>query len=104
MVGNFRKKITFRKKHWPHGFRCNDHIMLNYEKMSKLTMNFRTLKQAIEEFSADDVRRVWHGGLLIFIAPIFPHYSEYVWRKLLNKEGFVIKAGWPLIGLHMFIC
>ncbi|GKD76971.1 leucine--tRNA ligase, cytoplasmic [Tanacetum coccineum] len=29
------------------------------------------------------------------ITPICPHYSEYVWRKLLNKEGFVIKAGWP---------
>nr|GFB84080.1 leucine--tRNA ligase, cytoplasmic-like [Tanacetum cinerariifolium] len=34
-------------------------------------------------------------GLLLWtrlVAPICPHYSEYVWRKLLNKEGFVIKA------------
>lgn len=29
------------------------------------------------------------------IAPICPHYSEYVWRKVLKKQGFVIKAGWP---------
>ncbi|PWA81083.1 leucine--tRNA ligase, cytoplasmic [Artemisia annua] len=58
MAVSFRKNITFRKKHWPRGFRCNGHIMLNSEKMSKSTRNFRTLKQAIEEFSADDVRRV----------------------------------------------
>ncbi|CAI0400252.1 unnamed protein product [Linum tenue] len=44
------------KKHWPRGFRCNGHIMLNSEKMSKSTGNFRTLKQAIEEFSADATR------------------------------------------------
>ncbi|KAF2295837.1 hypothetical protein GH714_034434 [Hevea brasiliensis] len=44
------------KKHWPHGFRCNGHIMLNSEKMSKSTGNFRTLRQAIEEFSADATR------------------------------------------------
>ncbi|XP_031274457.1 leucine--tRNA ligase, cytoplasmic-like [Pistacia vera] len=44
------------KQHWPRGFRCNGHIMLNSEKMSKSTGNFRTLKQAIEEFSADATR------------------------------------------------
>ncbi|KAF7810405.1 leucine--tRNA ligase, cytoplasmic [Senna tora] len=44
------------KHHWPWGFRCNGHIMLNSEKMSKSTGNFRTLRQAIEEFSADATR------------------------------------------------
>ncbi|ONI36349.1 hypothetical protein PRUPE_1G582000 [Prunus persica] len=44
------------KKHWPRGFRCNGHIMLNSEKMSKSTGNFRTIRQAIEEFSADATR------------------------------------------------
>lgn len=44
------------KNHWPRGFRCNGHIMLNSEKMSKSTGNFRTLRQAIEEFSADATR------------------------------------------------
>ncbi|KAF2293936.1 hypothetical protein GH714_005832 [Hevea brasiliensis] len=44
------------KHHWPRGFRCNGHIMLNSEKMSKSTGNFRTIRQAIEEFSADATR------------------------------------------------
>ncbi|GMH30928.1 hypothetical protein Nepgr_032771 [Nepenthes gracilis] len=44
------------KRHWPRGYRCNGHIMLNSEKMSKSTGNFRTLRQAIEEFSADATR------------------------------------------------
>ncbi|XP_022964708.1 leucine--tRNA ligase, cytoplasmic-like [Cucurbita moschata] len=44
------------RHHWPRGFRCNGHIMLNSEKMSKSTGNFRTLRQAIEEFSADATR------------------------------------------------
>lgn len=44
------------KRHWPRGFRCNGHIMLNAEKMSKSTGNFKTLKQAIRDFSADATR------------------------------------------------
>ncbi|XP_024188542.1 leucine--tRNA ligase, cytoplasmic isoform X1 [Rosa chinensis] len=44
------------KKHWPRGFRCNGHIMLNAQKMSKSTGNFRTIRQAIDEFSADATR------------------------------------------------
>ncbi|MCL7028532.1 hypothetical protein MKW94_019039 [Papaver nudicaule] len=30
------------------------------------------------------------------ITPICPHYAEYVWRTLLKKDTFVIKAGWPM--------
>ena len=44
------------KHHWPRGFRCNGHIMLNSEKMSKSTGNFMTIRQAIQEFSADATR------------------------------------------------
>ncbi|KAD3640407.1 hypothetical protein E3N88_29630 [Mikania micrantha] len=200
----YNHTALFPKKHWPRGFRGNGHIMLNSEKMSKSTGNFRTLKQAIEEFSADATRfsladagdgmddanfvfetanaailrltkeRAWMEEVLAaestlrvgppsiyadrvfanemnfaikmteknysdylfrealktgfydlqaardeyrfscgssgmnrdllwrfmdiqtrLIAPICPHYSEYVWKKLLKKEGFVIKAGWP---------
>ncbi|VFR01830.1 unnamed protein product [Cuscuta campestris] len=29
------------------------------------------------------------------IAPICPHYAEYVWRELLKNDGFVINSGWP---------
>uniref|UniRef100_A0A2N9H4W9 leucine--tRNA ligase n=1 Tax=Fagus sylvatica TaxID=28930 RepID=A0A2N9H4W9_FAGSY len=193
------------KKHWPRGFRCNGHIMLNSEKMSKSTGNFRTLRQAIEEFSADATRfsladagdgvddanfvfetanaailrltkeiswmeevlsaesslrtgppstyadRVFANEINIavkmteqnyrdymfrealktgfydlqaardeyrfscgaggmnrdlvwlfmdvqtrLITPICPHYAEYVWRILLKKNGFAVKAGWPV--------
>ncbi|KAJ4723658.1 leucine--tRNA ligase, cytoplasmic-like [Melia azedarach] len=193
--------------HWPRGFRSNGHIMLNSEKMSKSTGNFRTLKQAIEEFSADATRysladagdgvddanfvfdtantgilrltkeiawmeevlaaksslrsgppstyadRVFENEINIavkmteqhyenyvfrealktgfydlqaardeyrfscgaggmnhdlvwrfnevqtqLITPICPHYAEYVWREILKKEGFAVKAGWPTAG------
>ncbi|XP_042478314.1 leucine--tRNA ligase, cytoplasmic [Macadamia integrifolia] len=196
------------KHHWPRGFRCNGHIMLNSEKMSKSTGNFKTLRQAIEDFSADATRfsladagdgmddanfvfetanaailrltkeiswmeevmaaessmrtgppstyadRVLDneikfavqmteqhyndymfrealktgfydlqsardeyrfscgtGGMnhdLLWqfmdvqtrlIAPLCPHYAEYVWKFLLKKDGFVIKAGWPTADL-----
>ncbi|KAK1567022.1 hypothetical protein Q3G72_007314 [Acer saccharum] len=195
------------KRHWPRGFRCNGHMMLNTEKMSKSTGNFRTLKEAIQEFSADATRyaladagdgvddanfvfdtantgilrltkeiswmeevlaaesslrtgppstyadRVFEneiniavkmteqhyenymfrealksgfydlqaardeyrfscgsGGMnhdLLFhfmdvqtrlITPICPHYGEFVWRELLKKDGFAVKAGWPTAG------
>ncbi|KAG7649136.1 Aminoacyl-tRNA synthetase class Ia anticodon-binding [Arabidopsis thaliana x Arabidopsis arenosa] len=29
------------------------------------------------------------------IEPICPQFAEYVWRKLLKKEGSVVTAGWP---------
>lgn len=192
------------KHHWPRGFRCNGHIMLNSEKMSKSTGNFRTLRQAIEEFSADATRfsladagdgvddanfvfetanaailrltkeLAWYEDVLAsessmrigppstyadrvfaneiniavktteqhfsnymfrealktgfydlqaardeyryscgvggynrdlvwrfmdvqtrLLAPICPHYAEYIWRELLKKDGFVVNAGWP---------
>ncbi|KAJ4717550.1 leucine--tRNA ligase, cytoplasmic-like [Melia azedarach] len=195
------------KCHWPRGFRCNGHIMLNSEKMSKSTGNFRTLKQAIEEFSADATRysladagdgvddanfvfdtantgilrltkeiawmeevlaaksslrsgppstyadQVFENEINIavkmteqhyenymfrealktgfydlqaardeyrfscgaggmnrdlvsrfmevqtqLITPICPHYAEYVWRDILEKDGFAVKAGWPMAG------
>ena len=41
---------------WPRGFRTNGHLLLNGEKMSKSTGNFKTLKTAIEEYSADAMR------------------------------------------------
>ncbi|CAN6457035.1 unnamed protein product [Victoria cruziana] len=52
----YNHTALFPKKFWPRSFRCNGHIMLNSEKMSKSTGNFRTLRQAIEEFSADATR------------------------------------------------
>ncbi|ONI20431.1 hypothetical protein PRUPE_2G015100 [Prunus persica] len=191
------------KKHWPRGFRCNGHLMLDSMKMSKSTGNFMTLREAIAEYSADATRfsladagdgvddanfvsstankaildlskeiswmeeqlgadtlrigppstfadrvfanemniavkmteqnyqackfrealitgfvglqaaRKWHriscgsqemNRDLVWrfmdvqtrlIAPICPHYTEYVWRELLKKDGFVVNAGWP---------
>ncbi|XP_047072324.1 leucine--tRNA ligase, cytoplasmic-like [Lolium rigidum] len=193
--------------HWPRGFRCNGHLMLNSEKMSKSTGNFRTLREAIEEFSSDATRfaladagdgmddanfvfetanaailrltkeiawmeeviaaesslrggspstyadNVFANEINIavketeksynnfmfrdalksgfydlqlardeyrlscgsagmnrellgrfmevqtrLITPICPHYAEHVWQKILKKEGFAIKAGWPVAG------
>jgi len=42
--------------HWPLGFRCNGHLMLNSEKMSKSTGNFLTLEDAIKKCSSDATR------------------------------------------------
>ncbi|CAM8989579.1 unnamed protein product [Rhodiola kirilowii] len=52
----YNHTAIFPEKIWPRGFRCNGHIMLNSEKMSKSTGNFRTIRQSIEEFSADATR------------------------------------------------
>ncbi len=41
---------------WPRSFRTNGHLLLNNEKMSKSTGNFKTLKRAIEEYSSDAMR------------------------------------------------
>lgn len=200
----YNHTAIFPKHYWPRGFRCNGHTMLNSEKMSKSTGNFRTIRQAIEEFSADATRfsladagdgvddanfvfetanaailkltkeLAWYesilpaesslrtgppsiyadrvfaneiniavrtteqnysnymfrdalktgfydlqaardeyilscgvGGLnrdLVWrfmdvqtrlLAPICPHYAEFIWRDILKKDGFVVKAGWP---------
>ncbi len=40
----------------PRSFRCNGHLLLNAEKMSKSTGNFKTLEQAVREYSADAMR------------------------------------------------
>ncbi|KAJ7558533.1 hypothetical protein O6H91_04G044500 [Diphasiastrum complanatum] len=200
----YNHTALFTKDRWPKAFRCNGMIMLNSEKMSKSTGNFCTLKQSIEEFSADATRfaladagdttddanfvfetanaailrltkeltwieevfaaqsslrtgpastfadRVFDNEINIAISiteqnynslmfrdalksgfydlqtardeyrlscglggmradlvlrfidvqtrlltPICPHYAEYVWKDLLNKNGFAVVAGWP---------
>lgn len=45
-----------REDLWPRGMRTNGHLLLNAEKMSKSTGNFKTLSQAIREYSADAMR------------------------------------------------
>lgn len=46
----------FAKDKWPKAMRCNGHLLLNSEKMSKSTGNFKTLAQAIFEYSSDAMR------------------------------------------------
>ena len=45
-----------RATRWPAAMRCNGHLLLNAEKMSKSTGNFKTLAQAIAEYGADPMR------------------------------------------------
>ncbi|KAG1663339.1 hypothetical protein FOA52_004101 [Chlamydomonas sp. UWO 241] len=46
----------FPKERWPRSFRTNGHLMLNSAKMAKSTGNFKTLREAIQEYSADAMR------------------------------------------------
>ncbi|KAL6622444.1 hypothetical protein ACP70R_032323 [Stipagrostis hirtigluma subsp. patula] len=202
--------------HWPRGFRCNGHLMLNSEKMSKSTGNFLTLAEAIKKYSSDATRfsladtgdgmddanfvsetansaimRLtkeisWMEEVIVpkskvnaelragtvttyadlvfanemniaiketeksynafmfrdalksgfydlqlardeyrlscgaagmnrdllwrfmdvqtrLITPICPHYAEHVWQNILKKEGFAIKAGWPIADTRILI-
>ncbi|KAF7132898.1 hypothetical protein RHSIM_Rhsim09G0006800 [Rhododendron simsii] len=193
------------KRHWPRGFRCNGHLMLNSKKMSKSTGNFMMLREAIKKFSASATRFAiadagdgmddanfafetanpavlkltkelsWMEGVIAaesslrsgppstysdhvfsndiniavettkknysdsmfrealktgfydlqaardeyrlscgsegmsrdllwrfmdaqtrLIVPVCPHYAEYAWRVILKKNGYAIKAGWPV--------
>jgi len=39
------------------------------------------------------------------ITPICPHYAaEYMWTKIMKKEGFAIKAGWPMQTPWILLC
>ncbi|CAN6198747.1 unnamed protein product [Urochloa humidicola] len=200
----YNHRALLPEHHWPRGFRCNGHLLLNSDKMSKSTGNFLTLEEAINKYSSDATRfaladasdgmddanfvtetansavmrltkeiswmeevvasesklragspatyadHVFENEMNIaiketeksyklfmfrdalksgfydlqlardeyrlscvsagmnrdllwrfmdvqtrLITPICPHYAEHVWQKILKKEGFVIKAGWP---------
>lgn len=52
----YNHTAMFPKQKWPLGFRCNGHLLLNSEKMSKSTGNFLTILSSIELFSADATR------------------------------------------------
>lgn len=43
-------------EYWPEGIRCNGHLMLNGEKMSKSTGNFMTLQDLVKKYGADATR------------------------------------------------
>lgn len=44
------------REKWPLAYRCNGHLLLDNEKMSKSTGNFKTLQEGVYEFSADAMR------------------------------------------------
>lgn len=46
----------FDESNWPRGIRCNGHLLLNNEKMSKSTGNFMTLEDMVQKFGADASR------------------------------------------------
>ncbi|GBG67828.1 hypothetical protein CBR_g949 [Chara braunii] len=52
----YNHTAMFGEDKWPRAFRCNGHLMLNSEKMSKSTGNFLTLREAIQKYSADATR------------------------------------------------
>jgi leucyl-tRNA synthetase len=52
----YNHTAMFPKQKWPRAFRCNGHLMLNSEKMSKSTGNFLTVLSSIQRFSADATR------------------------------------------------
>mmetsp|Transcript_28742 Transcript_28742/g.68650 ORF Transcript_28742/g.68650 Transcript_28742/m.68650 type:complete len:1574 (-) Transcript_28742:8-4729(-) len=52
----YNHTAIFPEDKWPKSMRTNGHVLLNGEKMSKSTGNFKTLKQAIAEYSADGMR------------------------------------------------
>lgn len=52
----YNHTAIFGQDKWPRAMRCNGHLLLNNQKMSKSTGNFKTLEQAIVEFGADAMR------------------------------------------------
>ncbi|CAD7704718.1 unnamed protein product [Ostreobium quekettii] len=52
----YNHTALFPKEQWPKAFRCNGHVMVDAEKMSKSRGNFLTLEQAISKFSSDAMR------------------------------------------------
>jgi len=52
----YNHAAIFKEEHWPRAFRCNGHLLLNNEKMSKSTGNFKTLADAIQVYSSDAMR------------------------------------------------
>ncbi len=37
----------------------------------------------------------WMESISVMMAAITPHWCEYYWSTILEKEGFVVKAPWP---------
>jgi len=52
----YNHTAIFTPDKWPKGIKANGHILLNNLKMSKQTGNFQTMREAIENYSADGMR------------------------------------------------
>ena len=69
-----------------------------------LKTGFYDLQAARDEYRISCGAGVMNYELLLcfmdvqirLITPICPHYAEHVWQNILKKEGFVVKAGWPI--------
>jgi leucyl-tRNA synthetase len=60
--------------------------------------NYRNAVGTTKAMNKDLVLRFIEVQALL-LAPITPHFSEYVWTKLLGKSGSIMQARWPVAGV-----
>ncbi|KAK9795569.1 hypothetical protein WJX73_002580 [Symbiochloris irregularis] len=87
---------------WPRSMRCNGHLRLNNEKMSKSTGNFKTLDEAIRDFSADGVRiALAAAGDAMADANFEYEVADKAVLRLTKELAWIEKEVWPaLAGLR----
>lgn len=61
----YNHTALFPKEQWPRAFRCNGHVMVDAEKMSKSRGNFLTLEQVGTDVSLEKL-----GGCVLTIKPV----------------------------------
>ncbi|CAG8679942.1 42317_t:CDS:10 [Gigaspora margarita] len=49
----------------------------------------------VDEGMHRDLILRWIEVQTLLLSPIAPHWSEYIWREVLSKEGFIINASFP---------
>jgi len=78
---------------WPKAFFTNGHVMVDNEKMSKSVGNFLTLKQSVEEFTADATRlALADAGDALEDANFQRKVAETALLRLWNFEQFVAET------------
>ena len=80
--------------------------MLYREALKTGFFDLQAARDRYRELTAPPTGEQMHRDLLLrfievqalLLAPIAPHFSEYVWTKLLKKEKSVMHARWPEVG------
>ena len=78
--------------------RYRDVLRFGFYELQSSRDSYRDATVRCGETMHESCINLYIDTFLVVISPICPHFSDYMWRKVLGNDGHVMHAPWPTFG------